>query len=41
MPQPLMLKKLKLNGTMNMYKTFYKQHPQKMSFSSQGIGMQK
>ena len=28
-----MLKKLKLNGYMNTYKTFYNYHPQKMSFS--------
>ena len=36
MPQPVTLKKLKLNGSMKTYKTFYKvllQGPQKMSFS--------
>ena len=41
MPQPVMLKKLKLNGSMKTYKTFYNEHPIKMSFSSQVTGMQK
>ena len=33
MPQPVMLKKLKLNGSMKTYKTFQNQHSKKMSFS--------
>ena len=32
-PQPVMLKNLKLNESMETYKTFWNQHPQKMSFS--------
>ena len=35
-----MLKKLKLNGFMNTYKTFWNYHPKKMSFSLQRTGMQ-
>ena len=31
----------KLNGSMKTYKTFWNEHPQKMSFSLQGTGMQK
>ena len=34
-------KKLKLNGSMNTYKTIQNQYPQKMFFSSQRIRMQK
>ena len=41
MPQPVVLKKLKLNGSMKTYTTFYNEHPIKMSFSSQVTGMQK
>ena len=32
---------LKMNSSMKTYKTFQNQHPKKMSFSSQGTGMQK
>ena len=34
MPHPVTLKKLKLNGSMKTYKTFYNAHPKKMSCSS-------
>ena len=33
MPQPVMLKKLKLNGSIKTYKTFKNEYPKKMSFS--------
>ena len=38
--QPLMLKKLKLNGSMNL-QDILELTPQKLSFSLQGTGMQK
>ena len=41
MPQPVMLKKPKLNSSMKTYKTFQSRHPKKMSFSLQGTGMKK
>ena len=41
MPQPLKLKKLKLNGSMRTNETFQNEHQKKMSLSSQGTGMQK
>ena len=37
----VMLKKLKLNSFMKTYKTFWNQHPKKMSFSLYRTGMQK
>ena len=39
MPQPLMLKKLKLNGSVMTYKTS-RTNTKKMFFSLQGTGMQ-
>ena len=36
-----MPKKLKLNSSVKAYKIFENQHQKQMSFSSQGIGMQK
>ena len=33
MPRPVMLKKLKLNGSMKTYKTFQNKHPKKILFS--------
>ena len=41
MPQPVTLKKLKLNGFMKTYKIFRTNTQKKMSFSLQGTGMQK
>ena len=32
MPQPVMLKKLKLNGSMKTYKTFWNLHPKDVLF---------
>ena len=37
MPQPVTLKKVKLNGSMKIYKTFLEPTPQNMSFLSQFI----
>ena len=41
MPQPVMLKKLKLNGSMKPYKIFQNQHPKKYALFIKGTGMQK
>ena len=37
MPQPLMPKKLKLNGSVNTYKTFYHTKKKKKSFHQRGL----
>ena len=37
MPQPAMLKKLKLNGSMKTYQTFWNQHPKRYPFHYRGL----
>ena len=37
MPQPVMLKKLKLNGSMKTYETFWNLHQKRCTFHYRGL----